>query len=76
VIEYDPTLGGCGVTVFALVVQLIGGCAIPSDVSVSVPIRPVAFSAKVVGMGVLYGSVSGAGIIARTAGLTINTPFV
>jgi hypothetical protein len=53
VIGYDPTVGGCGVTVDAVVVQVIGGCVSPSEVSVSAPTRPVALSMKVVGMGVL-----------------------
>jgi len=76
VIGYDPTVGGCGATVDAVVVQLSGGCVIPSEVSVSAPTRPVAFSVKVAGMGVLYGSVRGAGVIVRIAGLIVYTPFV
>ena len=75
-IGYDPTLGGCGVTVVAVVVQVIGGCVIPSDASVSPLTRPVPRRLNVLGIGVLYGSVDSSGVIVRTAGLTVNVPFV
>jgi hypothetical protein len=76
VMVYDPTGGGWVVDVVAVLVQAIGGCVMPSEVSVSVPTRPVGFSVYVVGRGELYGTVTAAGAIVSTPGLTVNTPLV